>query len=370
MKGKSAAILLSRQALRPSGTTAWIKQSVAAVRWVKNHQMTLCSSWGTQTWELLTALASMEKIPLIIFLPVTGDDFQQLKQFITIQFELDSKLIRFVPICRERKISKESRWHQRDQAVFKAADILVPVSLRPDGFMNHCLHQQKLPGQIIETGFLIDYGKRKRSLSYRLPVKDINPRLHRIKDKYLIHWTRTTNMAWPTEKLIDYYRAVIESNDYPRSAFNTLINILMTRKIVASVKNMPSKTPTVSFSALHPVEVLPLIKWRARFRHMSFEPYGVGIEKNHAYSMGVLPVHYYDREKDRPQAVNYFWLLQSIGRKTDWQAEKEFRCLGDFDFSAVAKRWLCVFCYTPEEADIIKRKTKIRPIPFLSRNST
>ena len=89
MSKRTATILLSRQPLRPSGKAAWVKQSVAAVRWLKSQELVLHSSIGMQTWELLTSVASLEEIKLILSVPAANSyEFKRLKRSAIDQFKI------------------------------------------------------------------------------------------------------------------------------------------------------------------------------------------------------------------------------------------------------------------------------------------
>jgi len=365
---KTSAILLSRQPLRPSGQTSWVKRSMKAVRWLKRRRLVLCSSIGMQTWELLTSLASLERIKLTLFVPATDtEEFKGITKFAVEQFDLDLGLVKFVPMFSDKKnASKEQLWLKRDEMVVEAADLLIPVSLRKGGHMDLAVQMFADRGKSVEERFRADYKSRREPLAYRIEAEQLNSELALIGNRYLIHWTRASNSAWPTERLIDYYQAIIESNDYPRSAFRTLMNILTMRKIVATPKNMPLGIPTVSFSGLPPTDVVPLIRWRSRFQQMSFEPYGIGIEKEYAVSRGTYPVRYYARNCKRTIA-NEPWLWQSVGGKSDWRAEQEYRCKGDFGFSDTPSHRLLAFCHTQSEAEIIEESTGIRAVSFLGR---
>jgi len=360
---RTTTILLSRQPLRPSGKTAWVKQSVAAVRWLKNRGLVLHSSVGMQTWELLTSVASLEGIKQTLSVPAaSGYEFERLTESAIDQFELNPGRVDFIPVFREEKnTTKEELWLRRDKRLLEAADVLLPISLRKGGHMDSLLQWLCRQGKSVENRFRVDYEKRVQPLAYRLKAEQLDPKLQQLEDQYLIHWTRAANSAWPTEKLIYYYKAVIESESHPRSAFSTLINIILTEKIVATPKNMPAGIPTVSFSGLAPADIVPLVTWRSRFRQMSFEPYGIGIEKQYAMGKGVCPVQYYHKDCDRTHNSEQ-WLWQYVGKKADWRAEQEYRYKGDFDLSCFPSNRLLALCHTQREAEIIEKSTGLQAV--------
>jgi hypothetical protein len=316
-----------------------------------------------QTWELLTSLASLEQVEQTLFVTAADrDEFERLKESAIVQFDLHSDLVDFVPVLKEEKnITKKELWLRRDKRLLEAADVLVPISLRKDRHMDSLLQQLCRQGKSVENRFRVDYEKRAQPLAYRLKANQLNPKLRQLEDQYLIHWTRAANPAWPTEKLINYYKAVIESESYPRSAFSTLMNIISTKKIVATPKNMPAGIPTVSFSNLPPAKIAPLVTWRSRFRQMSFEPYGIGIEKQYAMSKDVCPVRYYHKNCDHTHNSER-WLWQSVGEKGDWRAEQEYRHKGNFDLSCFSSNRLLALCHTQREAEIIEKSTDIQAV--------
>lgn len=320
-----------------------------------------------QTWELLTSLASLEQIEQTLFVPAADrDEFERLKKSAIAQFDLNPDLVDFVRVvCEEKNATKEKLWLQRDKMVLEAADVLIPISLRKEGHMDLLLSQFSRQGKRVEDRFRVDYQKRVQPMAYSIRTEQLNPELLQVANRYLIHWTKAANSAWPTERLIDYYKAVVECDSYPRSAFCTLMNILTTRKIVATPKNMPMGIPTVSFSGLPPIDVVPLIRWRSRFSQMSFEPYGIGIKKEYAMSKGVNPVRYYHKNCEHPPDSEA-WLWQSVGEKGDWRTEQEYRHKGDFDLTAIPSNRLLALCHTEREAGIIEKSAGLQAVSFLS----
>ncbi|MFH1372222.1 MAG: hypothetical protein ABII79_00280 [bacterium] len=368
---KTAAILLSRQPLRPTGRDDWVRQSVAAIRWLKSEGYAICSSLGMPTWDLLTAVASLEKMELKLFMLTDSARESAVEQERAIaEFELDSALVDFIPVGKHRESDAiESHRLLRDQAVVEAACLLIPVSVRGNGHMDRFLRKAGSRGKTVDERFRVSHQPRRQPLAYTIDSHHLNPELHQLTDKYLIHWTRASNSAWPTEWLIDYYLAIIQSEDYPHSGFCTLLNILATGRLVASGKKMPGGIKTVSFSATTPADMVSLMRWRSRYRQMSFEPYGIGIEREQAVLSGIRPVEY-STVDHKLSAGAATWLSQSIGRKTDWRAEQEYRFRGDLDMSVIPTERLIAVCRTSDEAAIIEKTGGVRAVPFLSEQET
>ncbi|MDH3892497.1 MAG: hypothetical protein OEV49_15640 [candidate division Zixibacteria bacterium] len=363
---RSAAILLSRQPLRPCGQDAWVRQTLSAVRWVKANSLVLHSSVGVQTWELITALASVEKLPLILMIPAASKaDFFKIKKQTLEQFALDETLVTFRALLAidERSFDKHKLMQERDQLIALDSDVVVPISIRKGGVMSELVAAAETDGKPIINSWRINHETRVGKLGYTIAPEDLTEEILSCKDRYLVHWTRAANTCWPTERAVDYYRDVVHSQKCPRSGFDTLESIMNSRKIVASSNNMPGNTRCVCFSALRPSELVPLIRWRARYSQMSFEPYGIGIERKTANALGIKPVCYYQSAEGPPSVIEP-WLTQSAGSKSDWRQEKEYRHSGDIDFSAIPKDRLACFCRTSAEAEQLSASTGIRTVPF------
>ena len=359
---QSGAILLSRQALRPCGKCGWVKQSVRAIQWLKENDFTLCTSLGLQTWDLITSLGAIHDLGLEILIPCADrDDFRTRAVETCTQFNLNRLTTRFLPVFNHDETDDVRQ--KRDREIIARAKVILPVSIRPGGYMDSLIKEREPDDKAVNRDFAIEYEGSSAPMAYKIDPEKINPRLRWLEDSFLIHWTRTCNSAWPTERLIDYYRAVLESNCYPRSAFDTLKNILRMKTVVASSKNMPGKTATVSFSNCPPLTMVKLMTWRARYRVMSFEPYGIGIDKQTALAMNILPVNYYDRNGGAAVDTKH-WLSQSRGEKSDWTAEDEYRHRGDVDISAVPSDKLIILCRAKSESEAIASRTGLKAMPF------
>lgn len=368
-----AAILLSRQPLRPNGQTAWVKQVVAAMAWLKDNKCGLISSTGMQTWELITALASMKKLPVQVFVPLTDShEFASECDSLIYQYELDPDLTEFVPVYgSERAPNPASLMSRRDRLIVKQADLLVPVSIREDGGMANLVSVARAFGRQITREFEIDHEDRVGSLAEVFSDYPINPELENTRYEYLVHWTRATNSPWPDERQIDFYKDVLASSAWPRSGLETLRRIVRQRRVISSFRHMPAGVATVSFSSLPPVEVIPLMKWRARYRQMSFEPYGIAISRGAAEGGGVRPVEYVEPPDD-PAGGEERWRRQTRGRITDWRQEKEYRIRGDFAFGGIPPDQIVLYCKSPQEADLLRSECPYRVIPLFTScdNST
>jgi len=362
----TAAIMISRQPIRPCGRTLWVRSLKAAIKHIGERGLMLITSVGLLTWDLQVALAAALRIPMVIVLPLTDPvavDQEMLR--IMREFDLQSGSVRFRPL----KISgcdftKHDFMQTRDREIITSADLLLPVAVRDGGTMDRLLTEGRNFGKTIIDHYCASSPAEHVKHAYRISPSELNPNLDETGEAYLIHFTRASNEAWPTESYGKYCRAVLDSDRYPRGALETLQNIVAAQHIVASTRHMPRRIATVSFTALSPRELAPLIRWRARYGQMSFEPYGIGVERQCALERGVVPVTYTEANEDRPTAEDRIWRYQSVGRKTDWRQEREYRCRGDFDLSGIPAHRLRLFCRYPAEATRLEEATGIRTHPF------
>lgn len=368
---KTSSVLLSRQPLRPSRQTPWIGYTIEAVQWIGQNQFILYTSLGMQTWEFLIYLAQHFEINQIILIPTTDQhEFESLRENTLDQFKLDPNLVRFKAVTsKHHGKQKHDLLKARDHAAVSGADILVPICIRPGGHMEKLLNTLTTQNTcLINRQYQIDYRKRNRTIAYRIEKGPLLPGIIKLTDRFVIHWTRASNGPWPDEKKYQYYSDIQKYDVYPRSAFHTLQRILKTGKIMASsLHKVKRETPTVSFSGLAPSGMIPLMKWRSRYRQMAFEPYGIGIEKDEAKRLGILPVHYYRKgeyvKNQKP------WRLQSAGMRTNWERELEYRYPGDLHLSDTELNKIVCFCHTQDEAAVIEKKFGIKTYAFYNNNS-
>ena len=364
---KIAAIILSRQHLRPSLSDAWVRKLRDAVQFVKRENLTLVSSVSSRNWEIITACAVLNSVPLRLLMPAReASSFEALKSRASRQYCLKDSRVKFDKINGKNSndLTPLQLANIRDETIIDQADMLIPVSVRPSGNMSSLLSKSYADGKVIVRKFEIEYEKKKSKLAYQVDISALSEKIKALDESYLVHWTRATNCRWPDENELEFYRMIFSSDKYRRTAFDTLRKILSTEFIMASSKNMPSNVKTVCFSGLVPAETVGFMKWRARYCQMSFEPFGIGIERNYAVAHGIKKVRYYEASQEKHIVGKDNWLWQSAGKKTDWRNEKEFRYKGDFEFSSVPKEKLVVFCHYKEQANFIQYQTGLQAMSF------
>ncbi len=358
---KSIAILNSRQNLRPVGSDLWIKNTKLAVQELTDQDVILLTSIGMKTWEFLVYLAAKYKIKQRIYVPVTVEQKNiDIIAYYTKQFRLSPKLTEWY-FFEIENLKKDNPFFQkeRDRLIINDADIVYPISIRQGSNLKQLYDNNKSSQIVIDERFTVIYNKTRKSYKYGIDKDKLNPKIDEQLEGFLIHWTRTANNPWPDEKLYDYYKSIDNSrNDYAHSAYLTLIRILSEKRLRALSRHYRRGISAAAFSELKPSEAINLMKWRARYREMSFEPYGIAIRKKAADQIGIRKVIYGDRKMfgglkkvDKP----YF---QSIGTKGFWVPEKEWRHIGDIDLSMINPNDLKIIAGNKEQIDSIKKYSK------------
>ncbi len=362
---KSVVILNSRQNLRPVGSDLWIKNANMAIQKLIGQDVVILTSVGMKTWEYLIFLAAKYKVKQRIYGPVTRDQKNiDVVEYYTKQFQLDPELTDYYFLEIEDLV-KDNLFFQkeRDRLIVNDADIIYPISIRKDSTLKLLYEKTDKSQVVVSEQYMVKYIKNKQSYKYGIDKTKLNPKMDTLLEDYLIHWTRAINETWPDEYLYDYYQSIINSQSkYSHSAYHTLIRILSEKKLRVSSRHYRQGISAVAFSELQPSEAIDLMKWRARYNEMSFEPYGIAIRKKIAEKIGIKKVIYGDsknfnslHETDKP----YF---QSIGTKGYWAPEKEWRYIGEIDLSKINPKNLRVIVWKKEQVDSINKYSKSRII--------
>jgi hypothetical protein len=357
---KLAAILNSSQSKTPCGGDAWINGSIAAVRNLLDRGYTVITSLYLNTWELVVYLVSEYGGSQVIVSPVAGEDLgYDLYYKASKQFKLDKDKTAMVFVSPESDSKKlKAAWFKRDQAIFRMADLLAPVSIRPRGKMERLLSETE---KEIESKFRIDYA----GPLVQPPKYDFKKAAFTDTEwDYIVHWTRTHHGPWPGESKYEFYKRLVNSGtEYPNNAFNSLKNMVRERKVYASSERIRKSIRCIGFSDLEPESMLKLMRWLPKRVRWNFEPYGIAVRKVAAEKAGIRQVIYGDddlyeklSEDDKP----YF---QSRGKKdVDWSEEHEWRKIGDLAIGDIPDDNLMLISWRKKEAEELTEITGIRCI--------
>ncbi|MCP4706224.1 MAG: hypothetical protein GY865_16635 [candidate division Zixibacteria bacterium] len=339
----------------------WIKNTKQAVCKLSGLDVTLLTSVGMKTWELLVYLAVKYKIKQHIYVPITIKQKNiDVIAYYTKQFRLSPKLTEWYFFEIENQI-KDNRFFQkeRDKLICNSADIIYPISIRKDSTLKRLYDSDESSKAVVDERFTVNNIKTKKSYKYEIDKEKLNLKIDTQLDQFIIHWTRTANNNWPGEKLSDYYKSIVNSkNNYAHSAYMTLLKILSEKGLRSSSRHYRKNLSAVSFSELKPSDAIDLMKWRARYREMSFEPYGIAIKKNAANKIGIRKVIYGDSNMFKDLKTNDKPYFQSVGTKGFWTPEKEWRHIGDIDLSKINTEDLKIIVQSKEQIDLVKKHSK------------
>jgi len=335
-----AAILNSRQSKTPCGSEPWIQNTIKAIDFSASEGLTVLSSVGMHTWNILTWASGDRDANQIVVLPLLkNDDPENIIERVTGDFNLTPERTEFlffetgIPSNRPKLA-----WAERDRAIAALADVIYPVSLRKRGNMEQLIQERATKeGNIVED-FTAPYSPRKREKLRPLDPEAVAEKFPVESWDFVTHWTHCFDGPWPNESEAEYYSAVCSSgSEYCRTAMDSILHILEKLQIYGTKGCVRGGLSAVSFTSLPPSEAVKLMRWHSRKTRYTFEPYGLAVKRNIVETMGVRPVIYGNStdfeslpEKDRP----YF---HSKGAKGDWPAECEWRYIGDFDISMLPK---------------------------------
>lgn len=358
-----ALVLNSRQTKTPAGDDLWVVNTIEAIKYAIENNWPVVTSLGMNTWELTLWACSEYGGRQIIVAPAKDEaEREKLIARVVDDFQLDSAKtgwLFFEPSRKSR--SAKTDWPTRDKLAVEVADIVLPVSIRPEGNLDVLIRNQR--EKKIINRFNAWYSTKSPGQS--LNPEKIEPAVPTTHWDYITHWTRTCYGPWPGEKPDSFYRRLNRSGyRYPGSGLETLKNILTEMTIRASSDHLRGSIKGVAFSSLHPVEILPLMRWRKRYVRWGFEPYGIAISRKAAIAKGIQPVIYakpelYDRllDSDKP----YF---QNHGEAGAWREECEWRYLGDLDLRQFNSDDLRIITYNQSEINYLKNITDARVISF------
>jgi hypothetical protein len=362
LKRKLTVILNSSQSKTPCGRDGWIVSTTRAVNDLLDGGHTLITSIGLVTWELVVYLAAARNAPQVIVSPYVDDDNGKTIYETTIdEFGLDPEKTAMVFVAPELHFNKpKSTWVKRDRAAVSLAATMVPVSIRPDGKLRRLLESNRTGRSVIS-----DYEvKHERSL-VRPPQYEKEMISFDMKNwDFITHWTRTHHGPWPGQKKSDFYRSLIESeNEYPNNAFNTIRRIAREGIIRASSKRLRAGVKAVAFTESGPADVLGKMRWLPKRVNWNFEPYGIAIERKAAEKMGIRPVIYGgDKDYDSLPRIDRPYFQSRGQRDVDWTSEKEWRHIGDLDFSNLKDEQILFWAWSRRELPIMERETGWRTL--------
>jgi len=326
------------------------------------EDVSLITSVGLNTWELLVHLASKNNLHQILVIPeLDRASALSRAESLMSEFELSPHQVAFGFLLQADptdNYSKDEIMHLRDEVVLNEAAKVIPVSIRPNGKLAALLAQERFRSKTIRD-HQIPYRAAADKPHYEFDQLEPIGEAKLAIEHHIVHWTRSSHVPYDGESKAAYYEDVISSRTYPRSALRTLERIMQQAKIAASDRFIRGGFKVVALSGGELADCLALMRWRRRYSYYSFEPYGIAIEKQAAIHLGIRPVLYGNKndyeqlaEVDRP----YFQMAES--ESVDWKPESEWRQLGDLNLDTLPNRSVKIVVYRSGEIESIQKFSK------------
>ncbi|MEW6620380.1 MAG: hypothetical protein AB1422_13770 [bacterium] len=394
LNSSKAAVLNSHKLRAVTPTTRWLKVTIKLTQQVIAKKLTIVSSLGILTYEIVTFIAKQFHSPVIIvldeYLPgvLTPDLQKAFYDKFSNMFGLEKTLF-ISPFLPEITLpSRKERLVTRDYWVVALAEYLFVAEacaqgniqrlvaksfsekkkvtvFRPTRFDQNTKGNQNLllsGAESLEVGSVIDTPLQTVEVGSVTDTPLHTIELDMVKlDEYLFHYTRACPGPWPGQSLSAYIQSLIAGeSDAGHTAFDTLCRILKEKLIRASNRLIRGKTPVTSFTACLPNELIKIRKWNPALIRWTFEPYGIGIRRNILKKMAIKPVIYAPESKFKklPATERFRFQLHHLS-KSDWTSEKEWRIPGDVLLNQISPEDMVIVVFTLQEATIIRETFRL-----------
>ncbi len=357
-RAKKAAILNSRQSKYPLGSDRWINSTDDAAAYAVENRLTVLTSLGMNTWEMVLACVARYGGKVVVIVPPQKGNHEIFLGDVIRRFRLSIGKAGVMFLDNFSRGKKKEWLSRQDRFIVDTADLILPVSVREGGNLDALIngHRKK-----VNSDFSIPYEKPLRSRP-RYSQLEFNPTI--FEDDLIIHFTRSSSSAWPGEPDYDFYTGIIRSkNEYIHSARSALIHILKSGIIHAGSRHIRGGFNVVGFAAVNPDNIRGLFRYRPRLVNPYFEPYGIALPKRLAAGLGIRPVRYGTPDIYSTLDHNSKPYFQNVGsRDRQWRRENEWRRAGDFCLREIPEKNLTVIVSTPDEVEIIKRHIGLRVV--------
>lgn len=370
------ALAHSQLPLRPTGDTGWVRATRRATDlFSRREDIRFLCSIGTSGYDLTLSLLADYSTPLTVLLSREQLEKRRVDpagahEYLAQEYGIQPGRLRVIIFSA----SANTEWNdsrQRDIALYRLADAIIPIALRETGFLNRVVFANSEIGPKLDRSLQINTQRQcPTKIKVNYSSRRINQRTERALADYLIHWTRSCNGPWPGETRGDFCRAIARSgSEYPRSGWDTLSRMLSEKKVRASRRHLAGAQAMVAFTAASLSECAALMSYRSRYREMTIEPYGLALPRETVKALGGRMIQYLPPSQWRklsPPAQLFAHAEGPDGAK--WKQEKEWRIVDDLDLGEI---WSKLIILTPDaiSARRISSRFHLRTEPvFLEQN--
>jgi hypothetical protein len=273
---------------------------------------------------------------------------------------LSPRILFVAPTPETAPATKTARWSCRDRLIGLLADRSALILLKDGGNMSAVLNELNARGCACSDYRDAMSKTRKRRAGPRASAAPCDPAIDAALAGRLAHYTRAPHQGqWPDETRAQYIQWLCSGARFePRDEFNTLRHILKGRKLTASGELIPGGAPAVCFTAQTVAQIRAQRRWRRGLARWTFSSYGLAFEKLFLESCGAREVRYVDRTGTTPAP---FVQVRSSAAGT-WSDEREWRMLGDLNFSDLPANRIVAFCATETEAAALRAEFGVRAL--------
>jgi len=353
----------SRQPRRPGPQHAWVSAITRAVNELDRKQdLNWQCSVGTPGYDLALTLLAPLPAHKTIFVPASwslarGLAEPELRALLVREYALSANTFDIQIVSGPNGSDEVTR----DNIIVERADLIYPISIRPKGTFELILAKEKHQGKI-PYDYKVPWDNKHSSIKFDFSQRRISEATANTINGRLLHFTRSPNGPWPGERICDYWRQIGDGAGAPRDARATLTRILNERMLRASSTHMPFGAAMVAFSSAPLSDCVSLMRYRARYNFMAFEPWGVAFPHELAKSFDIRPVRYLTSSELSQETHEERLYAQSAGERGLWSREAEWRHAGAFSLAPV---WPDIMALTETEsaAREIEKQFGLRVLP-------
>lgn len=368
------ALVHSRQPLRPTGDSSWVSATCHAVKALAlTPDAHFLCSLGSAAHELtLTALcragADIEVMLHQEQARPYGESESEIEEYVSHQYNLSAARLRLNVIKTDvlKTETALSGSHARDIAILEKADIIYPISIRPGGFMDKNIMAPGGTSKKVDREYLVPYVSQPTAIARDYRLRSLNRETEKRLQDHLIHWTRSSSAPWPGEICADYYSDIMGSGkDYARSARKTLMRMLREKLIRGSARHSPDNEKFSAFTSAGAVRSINMMRYRARYREMTCEPFGVAIPRSASEKVGIRKVLYLSADQVRKLPASQRRFVHAEGASGRWISEHEWRTPGDVDLRGLESE-ITVIVESESDREEFERNTGFKTLALFA----